>query len=769
MYSLSAGGGVFRPCWQRFFDRHDNRNGTLAFWGGYGGIRAQISMPPDGRYTGYTDYVFWQVENRTSSDRDGPSSIPTTLAAAVVWDECTFPSFAASSEPEVVVEEAAPASEGGRLMSAGPRLLLSGYLAVSGADSILRIRLFTDTTLQGLPVVKVRPNYGSPVTVTMSQIGPNTYEGSINIGSVFEGGLDVSVRTGSGTTTTSTTFRIQNQLPGLPTELDSVTGWLDVHLPIGFVGMPCRSVVMGSGNAPILPVFDPSLQFVGEAFSFRMQDGVTVGSDFVANWQLDQNQTTGRDAFTTTVLMFNESTREWIPVPGVGFEPGYRVVSGANLGSGIYAVFMRPSGDVTAPGMITDLSAVPADSDSSVKLAWTAPGDDGITGTAVRYHVWYHTEPISESNLGECKELAMPIPPHTAGYYEQFAFQMPEADKLYYFVVQAQDEAENLGPISNCASTTSYAADTDSDNMPDYWERAYGLDPNSSTDASLDNDCDGLANAQEYANHTSPIDPDMDDDGIGDGLEVARGTDPLDLNDPDFMSDTDADGLSNGLEILAGTRLDDPYDPVHGTVSEMKLFPTGTKVGSGGLICTGSFGEPCVGPFCYGQDQNEMCGIRLEGWSALPGRRIEVIGTVGTSSNGERCLQGCVIHEWEDYPILHLPGLTNRSVGGGDYSYNPGTQTGQRGITGAFGLNNIGLLVKTWGRVVEVEPGPQPTWFKINDGSCTVKVVPVGGCPPFQPSAYVSVTGVSSCEFEGDDLVRVILARFQEDIVEHSQ
>jgi len=52
--------------------------------------------------------------------------------------------------------------------------------------------------------------------------------------------------------------------------------------------------------------------------------------------------------------------------------------------------------------------------------------------------------------------------------------------------------------------TTPPPADTDGDGMPDSWETANGLNPNSSADASLDPDADGFTNLQEYQNGTNP-------------------------------------------------------------------------------------------------------------------------------------------------------------------------------------------------------------------------------------------------------------------------
>jgi hypothetical protein len=65
--------------------------------------------------------------------------------------------------------------------------------------------------------------------------------------------------------------------------------------------------------------------------------------------------------------------------------------------------------------------------------------------------------------------------------------------------------------------------DTDSDDLPDIWERVAG------SDITLkDTDEDGLSDAQEFNTWlTSPTNPDTDADGYTDAIEVTSGYDPL--------------------------------------------------------------------------------------------------------------------------------------------------------------------------------------------------------------------------------------------------
>ena len=133
------------------------------------------------------------------------------------------------------------------------------------------------------------------------------------------------------------------------------------------------------------------------------------------------------------------------------------------------------------------------------------------------------------------------------------------------------------------------------------------------------------------------------------------------------------------------------------------------------------------------------------------------IGVLKTSSDGERYIEASEANP-AGTGSVNPTTMINRSLGGSDFHYNSSDGTGQQGVTGAFGLNNIGLLVTVVGRVTEVNA--TEGWLKIDDGSKRViKCVAEEGSPVISAdwlNQYAIVTGISSCEFDGPDLVSKI-------------
>ncbi len=171
----------------------------------------------------------------------------------------------------------------------------------------------------------------------------------------------------------------------------------------------------------------------------------------------------------------------------------------------------------------------------------------------------------------------------------------------------------------------------------------------------------------------------------------------------------------------------------------------------------------------YVQTEKRGCGIRAEkqDHGLAVGTRVNLSGTMRTNSNGERCIGITAIIPLDTREVRPLQ-MTNCAVGGGDWMYNAGTKAGQMGIDGASGLNNIGLLVKTSGRVT----AHGRDWFYVDDGTCisdgtgTLGIyckAPVGIEIP-EVGAMVSVIGISSCEIYQGRLVNTLLIRGPQEI-----
>jgi hypothetical protein len=92
--------------------------------------------------------------------------------------------------------------------------------------------------------------------------------------------------------------------------------------------------------------------------------------------------------------------------------------------------------------------------------------------------------------------------------------------------------------------------DGDMDEIPDWWEREYGLNPSDPADAGLDSDSDGLTNLEEFLAESNPQKIDTDLDGMSDNWEVSYGLCPF-INDS--IEDPDSDGLVNAEEYLQGS------------------------------------------------------------------------------------------------------------------------------------------------------------------------------------------------------------------------
>jgi beta-lactamase superfamily II metal-dependent hydrolase len=109
--------------------------------------------------------------------------------------------------------------------------------------------------------------------------------------------------------------------------------------------------------------------------------------------------------------------------------------------------------DHVAPGTITNLAAAPGEYNGSVNLTWTATGDDGSVGTASAYTVRYSASPITSGNWASATDVTGEPSPQASGSSEAWSVRGLPAGQTLYFAIRAEDEAHNLGGVSNSPST----------------------------------------------------------------------------------------------------------------------------------------------------------------------------------------------------------------------------------------------------------------------------------------------------------------------------
>jgi hypothetical protein len=134
---------------------------------------------------------------------------------------------------------------------------------------------------------------------------------------------------------------------------------------------------------------------------------------------------------------------------GVSESMNYRLETGYWYGTA------APPTDTQAPAAITDL-ATSNPTSYTIKLSWTAPGDDGTTGTATTYDIRYRVGvPITEASWATATEVMGEPAPKPAGSSETFTVTGLSAGTTYYFAIKTADEKPNWSPISNSPSGTT--------------------------------------------------------------------------------------------------------------------------------------------------------------------------------------------------------------------------------------------------------------------------------------------------------------------------
>lgn len=227
--------------------------------------------------------------------------------------------------------------------------------------------------------------------------------------------------------------------------------------------------------------------------------------------------------------------------------------------------------------------------------------------------------------------------------------------------------------------------------------------------------------------------------------------------------DLDGQLRRNGIVDMGA----DEYWPSIASLKDVRNSADSTGADIDGLIVSAAFTD-----YFYAQFADKPIGIRVNktGHTLTEGMKVRAIGVTKTNPDGEKYILASTASQ--DTPpnnagVVNPLFLTNASLGGADLCYNPLTNAGQCGVKDARGPNNVGLLVTINGKVTEKDAAVPATWFKIDDGcGVNVKVVVPSAITDLPNlDQQVAVTGISSCEKSGADILRLLRVRKQADIL----
>jgi hypothetical protein len=110
--------------------------------------------------------------------------------------------------------------------------------------------------------------------------------------------------------------------------------------------------------------------------------------------------------------------------------------------------------------LVSALLPAPGRADS-VSLTWTAPGDDGNSGTASSYEIRYSPNPVTADTAGwwaSATSVGSVPAPHRAGTRESFVVVGLAPASTFYFALRTSDEVPNVSGTSNIAVKQTTAA-----------------------------------------------------------------------------------------------------------------------------------------------------------------------------------------------------------------------------------------------------------------------------------------------------------------------
>lgn len=213
----------------------------------------------------------------------------------------------------------------------------------------------------------------------------------------------------------------------------------------------------------------------------------------------------------------------------------------------------------------------------------------------------------------------------------------------------------------------------------------------------------------------------------------------------------------NGLPLMSSTKVR-AKGPLK--IGEAKLLKPESEVFLEGKVVTAAFAQPRTMFYIEEEDRSSGIGVvpsATELESPVIGDIVSVLGTTAYFSEEKTEL----VIDLEDMemvgetvPLVSLR-MNNRMTGGGAFGSQPGVMDDvtRDPRLPSYGLNNVGSLITTWGRVTGYMTQGDFQFMWINDGTDLhdgvtqapgiMVLIPAGYTPPPEDTmVYLSVTGI---------------------------
>ena len=415
------------------------------------------------------------------------------------------------------------------------------------------------------------------------------------------------------------------------------------------------------------------------------------------------------------------------------------------------------SPDITAPGAASNFVATRGD--KQVSLSWRNPSDYDLTGTMIRCSTSGYPASITDGTL-VCNKNKTP------DSTDSFTHTGLTNGVTYYYSAFAYDEAPNYASAVNA---NAIPADATAPSNASGFNAIQGNTQNTLTwnNPSTSDFTGAMIRYKTTGYPTGPT------DGI---LVVDK------PNTPSSVDNFTHTGLTNGVTYYYKAYAHDIVPnyasgvsanaiPIYFDPAQAKMLANNTPLTLTAGIVSARFTD-----FLYVQCEDKPIAIRVNksAHGLNEGEHVGVKGTVLTDPISSEKYISALWAKSNGIGVVDPIAMSNAAIGGVNWNYSDSTGAGQRGIAGGLGPNNMGVLVRIWGRVTSRDTA-NSAYFYIDDGSyiadgtLTGSENNIGVRVSANPTSYardsfVIVTGVVSCFKDTNGNVRRMILPKQDGI-----